>query len=641
MSGVTVVVDFGATDTVGVLRRRGESPRPVLVDGEPRVPSAVALSPDDQLVVGREAVRLGTAEPERAVGDLKNRLDRRDLMVGDLVLPVTRLVRTLLSRVVRSAGTKVDELVLTHPAGWPPERVEVLTRAASGLAPSVRTVVAPLAAAAGADFETDQTLLVVELDGEGGTATSVRGKSGKLSILSSIELPVDGEVAKLAQSVDAVLVVGRSSRTPVLARRLAELGRSVHVDPDPGTAVARGALRLVEHRSGRLRPGRAAQSASTVRPTRPAGPAEAARPPLSRLGLRRAVVSAAGLVLVVAFVVVLALGWGPGLRMAGSPGPVAGALVDSESGTTIPPAADGDEMVTAGQPAFTNARVGTPASYRGDGGTDLVIVVKRARPATQLAALGGAAPAGYRWMVVELTGTNAGGPDWKADLSRSVSLVDDRGLWIHPLGDGVVPCTATTPKPPKVLTPGKSFTACVAMPVPEQTPVTAVVFGAQSDDSRATQPLRVPVAVPAVTRSKPAPSRVVGKVGDPPADVELADATMRAGFDVVLTPSSYLRDHHPAAGNRYVVVRAALGPADDVFLRDDRGVLSRPQPGFERMPECPPFTGPGTADRPVFACFVYELDADAEVAGVTYADLAPGAPVSGKDMASWPTWTAG
>jgi hypothetical protein len=359
----------------------------------------------------------------------------------------------------------------------------------------------------------------------------------------------------------------------------------------------------------------------------------------SRPWLRRTVVAAAGVVLLAAIATVLTLGWGPGLRMAGSPGPAAGALVDSESGTTIPPPAEGDEMVTVGQPAFTNARAGAAARYRDAGGTDLEIVVKRARPASQLSALGGAAPAGYRWMVVELTGTNAGGDDWKTDLSRSVSVIDDRGLWIRPLGDGVVPCTTNTPKPPKVLARGKSLTACVAMAVPEQTPVTAVVFGTPSDDSGATPPLRVPVAVPAVTQSKPAPSRVVGKVGDPPTDVTLADSTMRAGFDVVLTPSGYLPDRQPAAGNRFVVVRAALGPAEDVFLRDDRGVLSRPQPGFDRMPDCPPFTGPGTADHPVFACFVYELDADAEVAGVTYADVAPDAPVSGKDIEQWPTWT--
>lgn len=637
MSGdtVVVVVDFGATDTVGVLRGRGEAPRPVVVDGETRVPSAVALSAEDQLVVGREAVRVGTAEPERAVAELKNRLDRHDVMVGDLVLPVARLVRTLLSRVVRSTGTAVDELVLTHPVGWPPERVEVLTRAASGLAPSVRTVIAPLAAAASAELEPDQTLLVVELDGDAGTATAVRRKSGKFSVLSSADLPADGDLAKVAPSADVVLVVGRSSRTTPLARKLAEQGRPVHVDPDPTTAVARGALRLLDQRPGRsLRPGRATRAIASVRPAT-GGKRGSGRPML-----RRSVVGAAGVVLVAAIAAVLTLGWGPGLRMAGSPGPAAGAFVDAEGGLTIPPPVDGQEMVTAGQPAFTSARAGAPARYRGAGGTELEITVKRARAATQLAALGGPAPAGYRWLVVELTATNAGGPDWKTDLSRSVSLVDDRGLRIRPLGDGVVPCTATTPKPPRVLASGKSFTGCVALPVPERTPVIAVVFGSGSDEEGARPPIRVPVVIPAVTHSKPAPSNVVGRAGDPPDDVTIGDATMHAGFDVVLRPSGYLEDRHPAAGNRFVVVRAALGPADDVFLRDDRGVLIRPQPGFDRMPDCPPFTGPGTPDRPVFACFVYELDADSVVAGVTYAAVSATAPVSGKDIERWPTWTA-
>ncbi len=560
-------------------------------------------------------MRLGSADPDRLVSDLKNRLDKRDLMVGDIVLPVTRLVRTLLSRVVRSAG-RVDQLVLTHPAGWPAARVEALTRAAAGLAPSVRTLVAPLAAAAGADLEPDQTLLVVELDGDAGAATAVRRKSGRLTVVSTADLPPDGEVAKLAGVADAVLIVGRSSRTPVLARRLAELGRSVRTDPDPATAVARGALRLLDERPAR-----------SVLPSRP--------------WLRRTVVAAAGLVIVAAMGAVLALGWGPGLRLAGSPGPAAGALVeepDVEGGQAMPPVVDGQETVAAGQPAFAAGKQGTPARYRTAVGAELEVVVKSVRVDPLVAAVGDA-PAGYRWLTVEVTGTNTSGPDWDGDYSRSVSAIDDRGLWIRPLGDGLVECTATASKPPKIVPKGQKFDACVTMPVPEQTPVRAVVFGGVHAEPDAQQPIRVPVSVPAVARARPATPRVVGKAGEPPVEVSLADSTMRAGFDVVLTPSGYLGDRRPAAGNRYVVVRAALGPADDVFLRDDRGVLSRPVPGFDRMPDCPPFIGPGTPDRPVYACFVYELDADAKVAGVTYGDLAVDAPLSGRDVERWPTWT--
>ncbi len=615
MSGVTVVVDFGATDTVGVLRRHGEVARPVVVDGEQSLPSAVALSPDDQLVVGREAVRVGAADPHRLVSDLKHRLDKRDVMVGDLALPVTSVVRTLLARVVRAAGP-AGELVLTHPADWPAERVEVLSRAAEGLAPSVRTVPAPLAAAAGVDLESDQTLLVLDLDGDAGTANVVRCRSGRFTVVSSMDLPPDADVAKAARSADAVLVVGRSARRPALVRRLAELGRPVRSDPDPATAVARGALRLIDQRP-------------------------AARERSGRAWLRRAAVSAAALVILAAVGAVLALGWGPGLRTAGSPGPAAGALVDEpeeDEGATMPPVVEGQEMVAAGAQAFVTGRLGSPARYRSTVGAELDIVVKGVRTAPLLPALGDA-PAGYRWVVVELTGTNTSGPDWDGDLSRSVSVLDDRGLWIRPIGDGVVTCSSTASKPPKIVPEGQRFDACVAMPVPERTPVAAVVFG--SPGSSAQLPIRVPVTVPVVPRARPATPRVAGTVGEQPVEVTLADSTMRAGFDVVLTPSGYLGDRRPAAGNRFVVVRAALGPADDVFLRDDRGALSRPVPGVERMPDCPPFVGPGTADRPVYACFVYEIAAGAKIAGVTYGDLEPDAPLSGRDMERWPTWTMG
>ena len=451
MSGVTVVVDFGATDTVGVQRGRDGVPRPVLVGGEARVPTAVALSPEHQLVVGRDAVSVGAAEPDRVVSDLKLRLDRHDLMVGDIVLPVTRLVRTLLSRVVRAVGTPVGELVLTHPAGWPAERVAVLTRAAAGLAPAVRTVVAPLAAVAAAELEGDQTLLVVELDGDAGTATAVRRKGGKLAVLSTTDLPDDTDVAKLAATADAVLVVGRSARTPVFARRLAERGLSVHVDPDPTTAVARGAL---SSESAESRPA----GRSAVRSRSRSGASGRARP-----WRRRAVVAAAGLVIVVAVGAVLALGVGPGLRMAGSPGPAAGALVDSpeeEGGATMPPVVEGQELVTAGQPAYVAARQGVPERYRTAVGAELEVTVKAVRTEALQPALGDA-PAGYRWMTVELTGTNTTGPDWENDFSRSVSLVDDRGLWIHPIGDGVVECTSTASKPPKIVPKGQDFDACV------------------------------------------------------------------------------------------------------------------------------------------------------------------------------------
>jgi hypothetical protein len=58
-----------------------------------------------------------------------------------------------------------------------------------------------------------------------------------------------------AQDLDGVLLVGGSSRIPLVARMLsAELGRPVAVDPDPTTVVARGATWAAAAASGAIRP---------------------------------------------------------------------------------------------------------------------------------------------------------------------------------------------------------------------------------------------------------------------------------------------------------------------------------------------------------------------------------------------------
>ncbi len=58
-----------------------------------------------------------------------------------------------------------------------------------------------------------------------------------------------------ARDLDGVLLVGGSSRIPLVARMLAaELGRPVAVDPDPTTVVARGATWAAAAASGAVRP---------------------------------------------------------------------------------------------------------------------------------------------------------------------------------------------------------------------------------------------------------------------------------------------------------------------------------------------------------------------------------------------------
>lgn len=666
MTGVTVVVDFGSAHTVVVAR-----PPERLVAVEP---SAVLLSRDDRVVAGGEAARLAAEDPSRPLTRLKARLDEREVQVGDVVLPVVGLVRTLLIQVLQAVGEPVDELVLTHPAGWPSERVAVLTSAANGLAPRITTVTAPVAAAAGAGLEPGAALLVVDFGATSCEVAAVR-RAREFEVLAHGSLPLGGDdlddrvaehlgdgdgdavdarvrkelavtsgeaegltaadlerlvaddVAKVVElvervvaeaPVDRVLLVGGSSRVPAVGRRVAEaVARPVRLAADPEQAVAWGALRLAAPEL----PVPAVPSAEPPAPLRPIR--------------RRVVVAAALLVLALAAAAVAVVGIGPGQLTAGLPGPADLAEPSSED-TALPPEVAGRELVSAGQTRFTSGRLGTPVRYRHESGTTLELTLTGLQAQRSAAPPFEDAPLGYRWVTVFLSGTNVAGPEWREDLDDLVAVQDDRGHWIRPLDGGVVGCQEEVPVPATVA-PGRSFDACVLLPVPEATPVTSVVFGGLGAPS---QPIRFPVAAPRASASAaPAPARVVGRLGEPAVEVIVDGVKVRAGFHLVLTPSGYLGDRPPAPGNRFVVVRAqlpAMSTAEHVYLRDDRGVLTRPLSGFDSMPSCPPFGGLGDPGTLVYACFVYELDADAPIAGVTLGSPLEGA---GREIETWPTWT--
>ncbi|OLF16579.1 Hsp70 family protein [Actinophytocola xanthii] len=691
MTGVTAVVDFGSADTVVVA---GPPERLVTVE-----PSAVLLTREDQLVAGHAAARAAAADPTRLLSRLKPRLDEREVMVGDTVLPVTGLLRTLLTRVVRAVGAPPDELVLTHPAGWPSARVAVLTAAASGLAGRVATLAAPVAAAAGAGAEPGTTLLVVDLGAVFCEVSAVRrqrsgsdqagsGRAG-FEVLAATELAVGGDdfdervreylgpevdararreqaatgsgegltggeldrvvaadVARIVEAaqrvtaevpVDRVLLVGGASRMPLVARRVGEaVSRPVALAADPEQAVARGALRLLTSR------GEAAESAGVSAPaesahtTAPAEEVEEVEPapatPL-RPVRRRLVVAAALLVLALAAAAVVAVGVGPGQLVAGSPGPVSGPPPPAED-SALPPEVAGRELVGVGQQAYAPGRPGAPVRYAHPSGATLELIVTGVR-AERTAEPFAVAPLGYRWVTVFLSGTNVAGPAWRQDLVDEVAALDERGQWIRPLQGGVSACAPERTPPPESVEPGGSFDACVVLPVPEATPVVAVVFGRTG--AGAARPVRFPVSVP-VASPEAAPVRQVGRLGEPAVEVTVNGVPVLAGFHVVLTPSGYLGNRRPAAGNRYVVVRGqvpALGTAEHVYLRDDRGVLTSPLTGFDTMPNCPPFAGLGDPRATVYACFVYELDADVTVSGVTLGGQLQGA---GREIESWPTW---
>lgn len=171
---VRLGIDFGTTTTVAMLAGRDGQIRPLLFDASPLMPSGVFAGPDGTLLTGADAARAAVASPgayeaapKRLVDDDTAWLGEQEYAVADLFAAVLRRV---LDEARRAAGGPPDEIVLTHPAGWGPARLGVLTEAAgrAGLGPVV-FVTEPVAAAAyfvtvlGHRFASGQSLVIYDL----------------------------------------------------------------------------------------------------------------------------------------------------------------------------------------------------------------------------------------------------------------------------------------------------------------------------------------------------------------------------------------------------------------------------------------------------------------------------------------------
>jgi len=153
MSGEThLAIDLGTSNTVAVVRRDGQLPRPLLFDGSPLLPSAVLLGPDGRLHTGRDAAHLARSAPERLEPNPKRRVDDTTVLLADAEVEVRDLVAAVLTRAAgeaaRVAGGPVPDVILTHPADWGPGRRAVLVDAArrAGFT-GVELVAEPVAAA--------------------------------------------------------------------------------------------------------------------------------------------------------------------------------------------------------------------------------------------------------------------------------------------------------------------------------------------------------------------------------------------------------------------------------------------------------------------------------------------------------------
>ncbi|MEV0135140.1 Hsp70 family protein [Dactylosporangium sp. NPDC050688] len=132
---VRFAVDLGTSNTVAVVDRGDGTPRPLLFDGNPLLPSAVFADASGTVFVGRDAERHMATDAARYEPNPKGHIDEGLILLGDREVPVVELLAAILRRVAgEAAQTGVlagGTTVLTCPADWGPRRRAVLSEAAA------------------------------------------------------------------------------------------------------------------------------------------------------------------------------------------------------------------------------------------------------------------------------------------------------------------------------------------------------------------------------------------------------------------------------------------------------------------------------------------------------------------------------
>ncbi|MEU8300015.1 Hsp70 family protein [Micromonospora sp. NPDC048909] len=127
--GFALGVDLGTSNTVAVLRWPDGRTRPLLVDGQPIMPSAVYADSDGRLHAGLDARRLAQEDPARFEPNPKRRIGEPAVPLGDREFAPAELLGAVLHVVGRAAVATVGFLppaVLTCPASWDAPRRHVL-----------------------------------------------------------------------------------------------------------------------------------------------------------------------------------------------------------------------------------------------------------------------------------------------------------------------------------------------------------------------------------------------------------------------------------------------------------------------------------------------------------------------------------
>jgi len=193
-------IDFGTSNTVAILRMADGRVKPLLFDGSPMLPSAIYLSADGRMLIGRDAERNARMDPARFEPNPKRRIDDGSIFLGDQEIPVPRVFAYVLEQVMaeakRQLGGPPEAVRMTHPARWGERRRNLLVEAArvAGF-PKPQLIPEPVGAASyftsvlGTAVPVGRALAIYDLGGGTFDATVVRRTQTGFEVLSEEGLP--------------------------------------------------------------------------------------------------------------------------------------------------------------------------------------------------------------------------------------------------------------------------------------------------------------------------------------------------------------------------------------------------------------------------------------------------------------------
>lgn len=140
----------GAGAALGTVSGAASGARPdvLVVGGDRRVPCTVVLTEDGRLLSGAFAHRAARRLPDRAERDPRRYAGRSPMLLGGTPVAAGDALAALLALFVAEGRRRHDgrdpvRVALTHPAGWPDDRLAALRAAAARVVPGAEVLLVP------------------------------------------------------------------------------------------------------------------------------------------------------------------------------------------------------------------------------------------------------------------------------------------------------------------------------------------------------------------------------------------------------------------------------------------------------------------------------------------------------------------